>query len=112
MFEYHSERSNNFVIFKIHATFKDRLLDLFSFMNKAFKLYINYTLEKDQKYTVTFVTPVPILDNLDDYCPNKKFLGVFMPEEVNKPLIRLFNNGFYLNKNFTDIELDLQRKLT
>lgn len=107
----YSKRKNNNFIYKIHATFKNRLLDLFSPMNKSFKLSIKYSIEAGQKYTITFFTPIPVLDNLEDYNPRKKFTGVFMPEDLNKPLIKLFNNRFYLNGSYTDSEIDLHSNL-
>lgn len=111
MFQDHSERKNNNCIYKIHACFKDRLLDLFSPMNKAFKLFINYSTGKDQNYTITFFTPVPVLDKLEDYNPKKRFTGVFMPEDMNKPLIKLFTNRFYLKASFNEMEIDLHKDL-
>lgn len=111
IFQDHSERKNNNTVYKIYACFKSRLLDLFSPMNKAFKLFINYSIEKDKNYTITFSTPVPALDNLEDFNPKKKFSGVFMPEDMSKQLIKLFNNRFYLNGSFTDSEIDLHKDL-
>lgn len=107
----HSERKNNNCIYKIHASFKDRLLDLFSPANKSFKLFVNYSIEKDEVYTLTFFTAIPVLDNLEDYNPKKRFTGIYMPEDVNKSLIKLFSNRFHLNGNYTDTEVDLHADL-
>lgn len=113
MFEKNSQIKNNNVIFKIHANYKDRLLDLFSHQNKTFKLYVNYTIDDDQNYSVEWCTPLPILKDLEDFSPRKKFTGIFLPEEMpdGKALIRLFNNRFYLKGEEEENVLNLHKNL-
>lgn len=110
--EDHSERKNNNIIYKIHANFKDRLLHLFSYMNKTFKLFVSYTMDS-QNYTVTFITPIPTLENLEDYKSNKKFTDVYMPVSMprGKELMRLFKNRFHLKHDSSEEETSLHKDL-
>lgn len=96
-----SKREENFVYLIIHASFKERLLDLFSSANKSFKLIINYCIAEDQKYSIFFVTPLPQLGDKEDFNPKKKFTKVYMPEDMNngRELRRLFQNKFHLNSD-------------
>lgn len=108
-----SKREDNFIILIIHANFKDHLLDLFSFHTKTFKLIINYSLENDEKYSVSFITPLPQLKDQDDFKPKKKFTKVYMPDEFpfGKDMLRLFQNKFRLTSDARKGEIDLQREL-
>lgn len=108
-----SKREDNFIILIIHANFKNRLLDLFSFLTKTFKLVINYSIENDQKYSVSFTTPLPQLNDLDDFKPKKKSLKVYMPDEFpfGKDLTRLFQNKFHLTSDAKIDEMNLHREL-
>ena len=109
-----SKREDNYIILIIHANFKDRLLDLFSFLTKTFKLVINYSIDNDQKYSVSFTTPLPQLNDLEDFKPKKKFTKVYMPDEFSfgKSLTRLFQNKFQLTSDAKKEEMDLHRELS
>lgn len=108
-----SKREDNFIILMIHANFKDHLLDLFSFHTKTFKLVINYNIENDQKYTASFITPLPQLNDQDDFKPKKKFTKICMPEEFpfGKEMTRLFQNKFQLTSDARSSEMALHREL-
>lgn len=107
-----AKREDNFVIIKFHANFKDRLLDLFSFSNKKFRLALKY-LNGEESYMVIFDTPIPIIGQLEDWNPKVKFTRVCMPTDFafGKDLKRLFENNFRLSNGSFPSESKLQRDL-
>lgn len=109
-----SKREDNFLMIKFKASFKDRLLDLFSFSNKKFRLVLKYSITNDDsEYMVIFDTPIPIIGELDDWKPKNKFTKVCMPTDFafGKDLKRLFDNHFRITNGAFPSESRLQHKL-
>jgi hypothetical protein len=105
-------RADNNTIYNIQGCFKDRLLHLFSFHNRSFKLTINYELD-GSNYCISFVTPLPQINNQDDWNPKHKFTKVYMPVDLpaGKELNRLFKNDMCIKNKASPTEVALHKNL-
>lgn len=82
---------------KVHACFKNILLNLFFPQTKQFLFSIHYTIKKDENYITTFIATIPNIGVLTDYDPTLRTTPVYLPQDLcGTELVKLFKKDFKL----------------